>query len=1298
MDVDLQEERRLVDAWVAGWSPRAAACLAGPRNASEPGDEDWPSAENCPSASESQGPDPWHESLKAIKVLVVLCSEVQLLERVARERVYPMLCIVGDRLAGGRPAPMGDAEVMLAGFLPCLQDLLDFLEQMDLVVAQLLAHVGEIYGDGSVVMRRSVMYRAFEAAGAGLLVLWTAQTVVALKILPLFFTYRRMLHTMMSKADRHAQDLGVLEDVQGQVVKMEEALRMGPYTTFIDTHVKQGAAADLLKSKRFGHVIDFYLRDATAGLLERLDTYAEMPADRGLLLSSLVLFVTCSWGCPGLRDRKLVRQLAEVQQKAPILPLHCNLVVNPARFLLDMLPPSFLPLLPRDYARQAAGHSAAYLAEVSESMKESLEAAAFKGAVWSAELAALRQSMKTPIRVRWLARLQGVVVEGLQLLTRLKSLLQTVIQLHVEQQEPLSKGGLWCVADCICMLKSVAATLRQFGDVIEPRIPDIMGQTKAQLVEQLAKTLKKVTRLEKNKAPLMGVGTMRYLGVMNHKRDSESRAVGAWLISQAMEVAESDLCSPQMLSLRLTFDALSGVSVVEEPAMAGMRHLLDELDCLSAYSQQVEVLGKCEFLYFHPELVRNILDDMLWNSHRAAQLGQLVGSFLDVRHLLDSTGFNASAKDLELELSAMVRTHLLDPLCEAVEMDLHQQARVLGTKDGDPMPQNMGELRNLSPIMELTTLKVGESEVDIKHYVSESLQRKMRSWLSHGSVDWQTIGLIRNLAASKYGVKVATVEAQEAVFSAELDKLSTVEGVRRFADTYSLQLHSLAFVKLTPMPLGTLADTPEHVDVSQFVELIKADMLDIGPEALRCVEKDLDRRDESGDSAGVGTDNGGDVREDDAAMALSTGDGVVEQEDVSAVRRVSSEADAVGLGVAVAEASTSMGPKSPSPQVEVCEGSEIFDLQLQSPGPSDWTYLREAREISPHESADSQDSGQEGGGPAKPPTARQLRVSSALRSMTQFLSTKLKDLANLCLAAEARSIISQTTQRWHNSKKAVGNQYPVAQAELVRKEVLALLKAGTLSMNPLQAIRFELVSVGRAVALIMILCQGMAHFGERARSLLPRAIVRSFKTFHDCLSQVQAPEEVLAQGLTFDRSMGPFSRLTPGHTRYLGLLRRAFVAALDDNMLSGMQSLFVLVPALTLDHVDVMRSVKAQQQGIGHSDVVGFADESFALGLSYVVSMLGQREAFDSLHWFSSSQRHLHQRRVRLLATSDAGSVPRRAGAPRNQRDAEAQRAAKVIEGVWGTMQELRLLEHTMLCAWVLFDYRGGQGGDGGDR
>lgn len=128
-------------------------------------------------------------------------------------------------------------------------------------------------------------------------------------------------------------------------------------------------------------------------------------------------------------------------------------------------------------------------------------------------------------------------------------------------------------------------------------------------------------------------------------------------------------------------------------------------------------------------------------------------------------------------------------------------------------------------------------------------------------------------------------------------------------------------------------------------------------------------------------------------------------------------------------------------------------------------------------------------------------------------------------------------------------------------------------------------------------------------------------------------KEAAAAAANVDLVLENLRANTAETTDYFKVLVAVFSGQLQAAGNEHMREFWAIVPALSLSYVDAMVAAK-DKLGKRGKDALGamFTDEGFALGVAYLLRVLGADKAFDNIHWHASVIKHFSQERRTVQA------------------------------------------------------------------
>jgi WASH complex subunit 7 len=87
---------------------------------------------------------------------------------------------------------------------------------------------------------------------------------------------------------------------------------------------------------------------------------------------------------------------------------------------------------------------------------------------------------------------------------------------------------------------------------------------------------------------------------------------------------------------------------------------------------------------------------------------------------------------------------------------------------------------------------------------------------------------------------------------------------------------------------------------------------------------------------------------------------------------------------------------------------------------------------------------------------------------------------------------------------------------------------------------------------------------------------------------------------------------------YFKILVDVFRNELSTNKNTHLANFYMIIPALTVNFVEQILQAKDLMYKSHRKKESYFSDDGFAIGVAYILAILDQGKAFDSLHWFET--------------------------------------------------------------------------------
>ncbi|RHY07791.1 hypothetical protein DYB25_009324 [Aphanomyces astaci] len=317
--------------------------------------------------------------------------------------------------------------------------------------------------------------------------------------------------------------------------------------------------------------------------------------------------------------------------------------------------------------------------------------------------------------------LGNLIVKGLILAKRVQTMMQTLLQLHLQLNIPMPKRILRPLYHCVEMNKAIEFMLA--------RKNPILGESAALMLRQVAHALTLLLRPIKAK-----------LEASKRFDDTKLDILAAVSVVEDILHTGESFSSTRLTVLSLAIqialisdDEPKDKKTITPSGEAEARKLVWKLHVLCDFQRKIRLATDCSFLYWSRELLTLFVQDMYSVPENANAI-----------KVLKTAGHEENAVAYYVEAFAsfveeVVEDDLVVPLCMDIENDLRLHVHSVHLEHMEtPNPINNADFKVLHYYMDLRPIRIWGKCVDLRDRVTHYLESTFYNLTTVALHDWKT--------------------------------------------------------------------------------------------------------------------------------------------------------------------------------------------------------------------------------------------------------------------------------------------------------------------------------------------------------------------------------------------------------------------------------------------------------------------------------------------------------------------------------------------------------------------------------
>ncbi|KNC56420.1 WASH complex subunit 7 [Thecamonas trahens ATCC 50062] len=297
-------------------------------------------------------------------------------------------------------------------------------------------------------------------------------------------------------------------------------------------------------------------------------------------------------------------------------------------------------------------------------------------------------------------------------------------------------------------------------------------------------------------------------------------------------------------------------------------------------------------------------------------------------------------------------------------------------------------------------------------------------------------------------------------------------------------------------------------------------------------------------------------------------------------------------------------------------------------------------------------------------------MNTAVNYVFGFLKDQFTTFKHFLFDDTIRSRLMKDISFYKKNAEALGNVYPYERALQFHRDIRNLGTQGGLSY--LDQFRILITHIGNAMGYIRMIRSGGLHATASEIKFVPDIV--DMLAFQDMVVEDGLSAQSRDAARLLDSHLSSLAENFAEGSDYFKILVDLFSTEFAHPDLAFLANFFIIIPPLTINYVEYMRESKERLLK-KNKDGAAFTDDGFAMGLAYILQVLGLTKAFDALHWFDAVSARVAEQEAKVADGAAA----------RSKKRADVETARLTLDKLRVFKREFDLLYFTFSGALIFF-------------